>query len=53
MSWDLQKAAQLKLPDPADEDPHPRLLLEGSGIHARGAVIPLCFRMDGMILLWK
>lgn len=34
MSWDLQKAAQLKLPDPADEDPHPRLLLEGSGIHA-------------------
>ena len=24
-----QKEAQLKLPDPADEDPHPRLLLEG------------------------
>ncbi len=25
---------QLQLPDPADTDPHPRLLLEGRGIHA-------------------
>lgn len=29
-----QKVAQLKLPNPADADPHPRLLLEGDGIHA-------------------
>ena len=26
--------AQLQLPDPAGADPHPRLLLEGRGIHA-------------------
>ena len=26
--------AQIQLPDPADADPHPRLLLEGRGIHA-------------------
>lgn len=26
--------AQLQLPDPTDADPHPRLLLEGRGIHA-------------------
>ena len=25
---------QLQLPDPADADPHPRLFLEGRGIHA-------------------
>ena len=24
----------IQLPDPADDDPHPRLLLEGRGIHA-------------------
>ena len=28
------RIAQLQLPDPADADPHPRLLLEGRGIHA-------------------
>ena len=28
------KIAQLQLPAPADTDPHPRLLLEGRGIHA-------------------
>ena len=28
------KIAQIQLPDPADADPHPRLLLEGRGIHA-------------------
>ena len=28
------RIAQLQLPDPADGDPHPRLLLEGRGIHA-------------------
>ncbi len=26
--------SQLKLPDPNDSDPHPRLLLDGYGIHA-------------------
>ena len=34
MSWDKERIAQLQLPDPADADPHPRLLLEGYGIHA-------------------
>ena len=34
MSWDKERIAQLQLPDPADNDPHPRLLLEGRGIHA-------------------
>jgi len=28
------RIAQLQLPDPADVDPHPRLLLDGRGIHA-------------------
>lgn len=31
--------AQLQLPDPTDRDPHPRLLLNGYGIHAGS-----CFR---------
>ena len=34
MSWDKERIAQLRLPDPADDDPHPRLLLEGEGVHA-------------------
>lgn len=34
MSWDKERIAQLQLPDPADDDPHPRLLLEGDGVHA-------------------
>ena len=34
MGWDKEKVAQLQLPDPADADPHPRLLLEGDGVHA-------------------
>lgn len=29
-----RKISQLKLPDPNDHDPHPRLLLDGYGIHA-------------------
>lgn len=29
-----RRVAQLQLPDPADTDPHPRLLLEGRGVHA-------------------
>lgn len=31
-----KKYSQLQLPDPADCDPHPRLLLDGYGIHAGG-----------------
>ena len=34
MGWDKETVAQLQLPDPADADPHPRLLLEGDGVHA-------------------
>ena len=26
MSWDKERIAQLQLPDPADDDPHSRLL---------------------------
>ena len=29
-----KKISQLKLPAPDDHDPHPRLLLDGHGIHA-------------------
>ena len=36
MSWDKERIAQLQLPDLADDDPHPRLLLEG-GRHTRRA----------------
>lgn len=32
--WDKEKISQLQLPDPNDTDPHPRLLLDGYGIHA-------------------
>ena len=32
--WDTKKIKQLQLPDPEDHDPHPRLLLDGYGIHA-------------------
>ena len=37
MSWDKERIAQIQLPDPADDDPHPRLLMEGYGIHAEVA----------------
>ena len=33
-NWKDKSIAQLQLPDPADTDPHPRLLLNGYGIHA-------------------
>ena len=33
-AWDREKVSQIHLPDPADSDPHPRLLLEGEGVHA-------------------
>lgn len=29
-----ERIAQLQLPDPANADSHPRLLLEGYGVHA-------------------
>lgn len=48
MNWDKKKVAQLQLPDPMDDDQHPRLLLDGYGIHA-GRVLQLCFLMAGMI----
>ena len=34
MSWDKVRIAQIQLPDPADREPHPRLLLEGDGVPA-------------------
>lgn len=34
-----KRISQLRLPDPSDQDPHPRLLLDGYGIHAGN-----CFR---------
>lgn len=34
MDWKKEKIAQLQLPAPEDSDPHPRLLLDGYGIHA-------------------
>lgn len=33
-AWDPERIKQLKLPDPGDTGPHPRLLLDGYGIHA-------------------
>lgn len=32
--WNKEKISQLQLPDPNDTDPHPRLMLDGYGIHA-------------------
>ena len=32
-SWDREKIVQIKLPDPEDDDPHPRLMCDGYGIH--------------------
>ena len=29
-----RRISQIKLPDPNDRDPHPRLLVDGEGIHA-------------------
>ena len=68
MSWDKERVAQIQLPDPADVDPHPRLLLEGRGIHAgpvsythldvykrqtQGRVLRPCSLMGGTRLPWK
>lgn len=46
------RIAQLQLPDPADADPHPRLLLDGRGIHS-GESFTACFRMAGRTLRWR
>lgn len=32
--WDIKHIKQMQLPDPEDTDPHPRLTLDGYGIHA-------------------
>lgn len=34
MSYGEERIAQIQLPAPEDADPHPRLLLDGRGIHA-------------------
>ncbi len=33
-NYDKSRIAQIKLPDPNDKDPHPRLLVDGWGTHA-------------------
>ena len=33
-NWNQNSIQQLQLPSPDDTDPHPRLLLDGCGIHA-------------------
>ena len=55
MSWDKERIAQIQLPDPADDDPHPRLLLEGRGIHAGEgftALFPDGWQMIRIFLSW-
>ena len=52
MSWDKERIAQIQLPDPADDDPHPRLLLEGRGI-TQERDLQLCFQMAGTRLPLK
>ena len=52
MSWDKERIAQLQLPDPADDDPHPRLLLEGTG-YTPGRALRPCSLTGGTTLLWK
>ena len=52
MDFEKERIAQLQLPDPADADPHPRLLLEGRGIHA-GEGLPPCSPMAGTTLPWR
>ena len=32
--WNRERIGQIQLPDQNDSDPHPRLLLNGDGIHA-------------------
>lgn len=42
----MEKLGQIQLPAPEDFDPHPRLLLNGRGIHAMRPSVR-SFRMDG------
>ena len=44
--------AQLQLPDLADTDEHPRLTLNGEGIHA-GDCLQHYFPTVGMMLRWR
>lgn len=32
--WNDPKISQITLPDPSDQDPHPRIQVNGRGIHA-------------------
>ena len=50
MEKDEMRVAQIQLPDPADTDPHPRLLLEAS---MPGSGSLRCSRMAGMMLRWR
>lgn len=34
MKYENMNIAQIQLPDPSDTDPHPRLMVDGYGIHA-------------------
>lgn len=38
---DFKGYSQIKLPSPTDMDPHPRLLLDGWGLHAGETVLAL------------
>ena len=48
MNWDTKKGAQLQLPDPMDDDQHPRLLWMDT-VYTLDRVLQLCFLMAGMI----
>ena len=41
MSWYKERIVQLQLPDPGDNDLHPRLLLEREGVNAGHGVTAL------------
>lgn len=42
MKWDNMGVTQIQLPAPNDGDPHPRLLIDGYGIHAGHRCTALC-----------
>ena len=52
MEWE-KSVIQIQLPDPKDHDPHPRLLVDGRGIHAGGKLgvnrPPLLVHLDARI----
>ena len=52
MSWDKERIAQIQLPDPADDDPHPWLLLKGVA-YTQERDLPHCFQMAGTRLPLK